>query len=166
MSGEREDQRPVPPPWDAMYVAVGAVNRDQRRSGPREASFTAMRDLSGVSVTALGNMAYGVSKSLPGTIRKVADALKVEPKVLTELMGRPAMAKEPYVPPKEADQLSPRQRVAVNELIRAIVAVPDNVRHLPGWGDAPQEYAARTVFSDVETRQAAIRNGSTIPTDG
>lgn len=166
MSAARKDQRPVPPPWDAMYVAVGAVNRDARRSGPREASFGAMSELSRVSVTALGNMAYGVSKSLPSTIRKVAEALQVEPKVLTELMGRAAMAKEPYVPPREADQLNPRQRKAMDDLIRSIVDTSDNVRHLPVRGDAPQEYAARTVFSDADTRQAEIRGGGTTPTDG
>lgn len=44
--------------------------------------------------------------------------------------------------------------------------VPVSARHLPEWDDAPQEYAARTVSSDSETRKREIREGGITPTDG
>lgn len=74
--------------------------------------------------TVLGIIHGTVKKPTDETLMKLARALEVDPKVIYGLVEWPVEHAEEYEPPAEAARLSPRQRDAVTELIKAMVEVP------------------------------------------
>lgn len=116
-----DEQRAVPEPWAAAFVAVGATDR---RTGPGEAapSFQALASLSGIHATTLAAMAYGTRRTSSKTIAAVAEALKLDVRVVAGWLGLKRDVREPYIPPAAANMLDRRQRAALDELIKAIAA--------------------------------------------
>ena len=55
------------------------------------------------------------------TLIALADVLEVPLATLRRAAGLPSESTEPYVPPVEASRLSRRQRLAVDEIIRAML---------------------------------------------
>jgi hypothetical protein len=55
------------------------------------------------------------------TLTALGDVLRIPLARLREASGLPSESTEPYVPPAEASRLSRRQRLAVDEIIRAML---------------------------------------------
>lgn len=95
-----------------------------RATDPRNGlpSWTRLGELAGLSTSTITSMISGRRKTSTATIEKVAGVLRVEP---SEVRGWLALARReqsPYRPPPEADLLTDRQRKALTDLIRSIVA--------------------------------------------
>ena len=122
-SGESVDVNIEPfGPWIEPMLKVGAV--DPRGTEPR-ASWNALAKLAGVAVSTITNGLKGDSRVGSETIQKIAKALKVTPEEVSDWFRRSRRVGLPYIPPPEADELNVRQRKAVDELIRSIVAEQD-----------------------------------------
>jgi transcriptional regulator with XRE-family HTH domain len=78
--------------------------------------------MAGISTSTLTAMVAGRRRSSAETIRKVAEALRVLPEVVSSWLEHDEKVREPYVPPAESAYMSDRQRKAVTELIRAFTA--------------------------------------------
>jgi hypothetical protein len=86
------------------------------------------------------------------TLIALADVLEVPLATLRRAAGLPSESTEPYVPPVEASRLSRRQRLAVDEIIRAML---DTGRSAGGSADVEQLGDRRGT-----TRRRAARRGS------
>lgn len=94
------------------------------RAGIRQ-SFRGIGEAAGIShVTVRRLIAEGRTSS--ATVRKLADALAVEPAEVYRWAGVELSEWGPWDPPLEAHRLSPRARDAIEELIRVLVAQGDN----------------------------------------
>jgi transcriptional regulator with XRE-family HTH domain len=101
------------------------------------------------------------------TLVALADVLDVPLARLRAAAGLPSELTDPYVPPAEASRLTRRQRLAVDELIRAMLeprgtVVPDTA------GDLGRRRARRTPQRDSRTTDApsqtrAARHGDPEP---
>lgn len=103
-------RRDTPPEWKALMD-------DQGISSLRDLALKA--ELSHVSVVRL---VHGESiDPSDTTLMKVADALKVAPIRIYRMAGYSPAYAEPWSPPAEATRLTPKQRKAVEELIKSMV---------------------------------------------
>jgi len=170
------DGEVVPEPWASAFIRAKAVDRrtDEGKALP---SLNALRDKCGIGPTTISNLIHGRGRPRPSTIRGVAAALGEDVTTIAQWAGVKQTVSAPYLPPDEADRLSPRQRMAITELIRSMVETTaegvrnDNVRalHLPKQPADLVGLAARTVLnSEPEQRDAdwATRGeGSQVPPD-
>lgn len=106
-----------PKTWDGALVAAGFVN--PRNGDP---SFNQLARAAGMPTSTVIDVSTGRTKPRPSTIKKIADALGLDVRVVSEWVGQKRTERGPYQPPAEADLLTDRQRKAVDEIIRAIVA--------------------------------------------
>lgn len=118
--GESVDvRREAPEPWATAMIKAGATD-------PRNAQRPSMSRLGemagGIGPSTITGMIYGERRTDVETIRRVADALRVKPELVSEWAGRARAVRKPYEPPDEADLLTDQQRKALNLLIRSIVA--------------------------------------------
>lgn len=82
------------------------------------------------------------------TLVALAEVLEIPLAKLRAAAGLPSESTEPYVPPAEASRLSRRQRLAVDEIIRAMLdtrqtGTPDNVEHMADRRGTSRRRAAR-----------------------
>lgn len=103
--------------WDSALVSAGLV--DPRNGNP---SRNQLAKRVGMSSSALNAVIDGRSEPRAMTIQKIADALGVDVRIVSSWVGQERTERDPYAPPAEADLLTDRQRRAVDEIIRAIVA--------------------------------------------
>lgn len=132
---------------------VRAKATDPRNGRP---SWTRLAELAGVGTSTISNMVRGTKRTSPDTIQKVADVLRVSAQDVSAWLGLSRPVGTRYEPPPEADLLTPRQREAVNELIRAIVA--DEPKAGVGDDDAtPTKLASVTQLTQPPPKRAAAR---------
>ncbi|MFA7266666.1 MAG: hypothetical protein WC054_10175 [Candidatus Nanopelagicales bacterium] len=112
--------RSIPEPWAAAFRERGLV--DKRTGEPSLNAFS--RRFSTPSLETLRNTIHGLRTPSEPTLAAVAEALNIPLPTIREWAGRPAGEAAPYSPPPEADQMNTRQRKAVDELIRSMVAAP------------------------------------------
>lgn len=103
--------------WDDALVAAGLV--DPRNGNP---SRNQLARRVGMSAGALNAVMDNRSTPRAATIQKIADALGLDVRIVSGWVGQKRTERGPYTPPAEADLLTDRQRKAVDEIIRAIVA--------------------------------------------
>lgn len=113
-----------PETWDEALLSADLV--DPRNGKPSLNQLAIRADLPASTVTAI---AAGRRKPKAGTIQKIADALGVDVRVVSAWVGQERTERAPYAPPAEADLLTDRQRRAVDEMIRAIIAERASGRH-------------------------------------
>lgn len=102
------DMGDLPEPWNAAA----------ERAGVRQ-TLRGIADEAGIShVTVRRLIAEG--RTSPKTIRLVAAALRVDESKVYGWAGVPVSQWGPWDPPREAHQMSPRVRAAMEELIRAV----------------------------------------------
>lgn len=110
-------RRDVPEPWARWLVNAGFVAPNNRALVP---SARQLANRVGVNTTTLMEMMYGTRDTDPRIVEKVAGALGVDVRKVSEVVGQARTEKAPYEPPAEARLLSRRQQRAISELIRAI----------------------------------------------
>ncbi|WP_436702159.1 helix-turn-helix domain-containing protein [Nocardioides sp. BYT-33-1] len=115
--------------WAKAMSKAKAV--DPRNGRP---SWNQLAEIAEVSTSTITAMVSGGRATSATTIRKVAGALGVSPEEVSRWLGRSRPVSDPYEPPAEADLLTPRQRKALTELIRAFVS--DEQDEGGGEGDA------------------------------
>lgn len=115
-----------PETWDEALISADLV--DPRNGKPSLNQLAIRADLPASTVTAI---AAGRRKPKAPTIQKIADALGIDVLVVSEWVGQERTERAPYAPPAEADLLTDRQRRAVDEIIRAIVAERASSRDEP-----------------------------------
>lgn len=103
--------------WAKAMIRAKAT--DPRNGRP---SWNMLAELSGVSTSTITKMIGGERRTSPTTVRKVAQALRVAPEKVSGWLQLATPVREAFEPPPEADLLTPRQRKAVTELIRSMVA--------------------------------------------
>lgn len=103
--------------WDDALVAAGLV--DPRNGNP---SFNQLAKRVGVSSSTVNAIVMRKQTPRAATIQKIADALGLDVRIVSDWVGQKRTERGPYTPPAEADLLTDRQRKAVDEIIRAIVA--------------------------------------------
>lgn len=101
-------QRTRPAHWQLFFDQKGIASNSH------------LAEIVGLPAMTVNRMVYGDSRTSPQILRKVAEALKVEPAVIYGLAGWPKETR-PWEPPVEAEALTTRQRKAINETIRAFV---------------------------------------------
>lgn len=103
-------RRETPEPWKTLMErrGIGSLRHLAREAG--------------VSNPAVTRLVHGDGVSQDETIRRVADALGLDLPTMYAHVGMESPEAEPYVPPAEANRLTARQRRAIDEMIRAIVA--------------------------------------------
>ncbi|UEJ83949.1 helix-turn-helix transcriptional regulator [Brachybacterium halotolerans subsp. kimchii] len=106
-----------PTTWDEALTAANLV--DPRNGRP---SFNQLAKRAGMPQSTISAIVQGTSNPKPTTISKIAKALGVDVLLVSSWVGEPRTERAPYTPPAEADLLNDRQRRAVDEIIRAIVA--------------------------------------------
>lgn len=79
-------------------------------------------ELAGVSGPTVDRLMKGIGKTEPANLDAIADVLNVPIEEAREWAGLPPVAGGPYNAPDVARLLSPRQRTALDELIRSIVS--------------------------------------------
>lgn len=106
-----------PTTWEDALEAAGLV--DPRNGRP---SFNQLAIRAGMAPSTVTAIVAGRSKPSPATTQKIAEALRLDVRIVGEWVGQVRTERAPYSPPAEADLLTHRQRRAVDEMIRAIVA--------------------------------------------
>lgn len=118
-------------------LSARAIARDARQRGYTLNHDTAARYLRGDH-----------GKPDEATLVALAEVLDIPLAKLREAAGLPSESTEPYVPPAESSRLSRRQRLAVDEIIRAMLDTrqaggADHVEHLADRRATPRRRAAR-----------------------
>lgn len=114
MSRFEED---IPEPWRTAMGNAGAYSFRQLAAKAR------------VGTSSVTNLIYGRTTSREGTMQAVADTLRLPVTTIREWASTARGEVGPYSPPAEANRLSERQRRAIDELIRSIVAaLPEEQR--------------------------------------
>lgn len=98
-----------PPHWQAAMDKVGLGSR------------TRLGIAASIPTSTITGLITGERRASERTMEAVAKALGVEVTTIREWAAQARGEQEPYAPPAEANQLSRRQRRALDELIRAIV---------------------------------------------
>jgi hypothetical protein len=83
------------------------------------------------SVEATRRLVLGMVSSEPETVAAVAKALRVDVRTVTAWAGGTRTVAEPYRPPAEADLLTPKQRKAVDMIIRAMTDREESTHGAP-----------------------------------
>ncbi len=117
-------------PWVEAMENVGAVDPRNGR-----VSWNQLASKAGITTSALTRLATGKTTAKPSTVRAVAEALRVRPEVVSSWISAGREVRGPYVPPDEAHLLTDRQRDALTELIRSMVA--DEQKAGEGHADRP-----------------------------
>lgn len=138
-----------PETWDEALISADLV--DPRNGKPSLNQLAIRADLPASTVTAI---AAGRRKPKAPTIQKIADALGIDVRVVSEWVGQERTERAPYAPPAEADLLTDRQRRAVDEIIRAIVAERASSR------DEPRVAKSVSAHRD-DVEDPAVEDGST-----
>lgn len=101
----------IPEPWGSLLEQRGIT------------SIRALSRKSGLSVETTRKAVLGLATPRLETVQALADALQVSvPQIETLLGDEYVSTARPYAPPAEADRMTRRQRVAVDEMIRLLVA--------------------------------------------
>lgn len=122
---------------NAGHRSARAIAREARERGHTLNHDTAARYLRGDH-----------GKPDEATLVALADVLEIPLARLRKAAGLPSESTEPYVPPTEASRLSRRQRLAVDEIIRAMLdtrkqGTADGVEHLADRRASTRRRAAR-----------------------
>lgn len=112
----------VPEPWQSRMIELGYVNP---RSG--EASYRALSRETGLHQTTVSKLISGRAdprRVEPDTLRKIADALRVDVGKMMEWFnsGLSAEELEIYKPPPSSRMLTASERKMVDNLILSLVA--------------------------------------------
>ena len=144
-----------PTDWDEALVRAGFV--DPRNEA--KPSYNQLAQAVGVPQSTISAIVSGRSRRpKPANVQKIADALGVDVRVVSEWVGQERTERAPYAPPAEADLLTDRQRRAVDEIIRAIVAERASGHH--GEHDTAGE-RSRPDTSRVHLAGDAVPDGVT-----
>lgn len=101
----------IPEPWSSLLEQRGIT------------SIRALSRKSGLSVETTRKALLGLATPRLETIQALAEALQVSvPRIETMLGDEYVSTARPYAPPAEADRMTRRQRVAIDEMIRLLVA--------------------------------------------
>lgn len=103
--------------WDAALVKAGFV--DPRNGAP---SNSALATHVGSNPSTIAHMRAGTRKPKPETVRRIADALRISVRTLSEWVDQSRSVEAPYIAPPEADLLTHEERKAVDQLIRVMAA--------------------------------------------
>lgn len=117
--------------------AAGAV--DPRNGTP---SMNALAKMSKTHTSTITAMVFSDKNTEHAVVDRVAKALGVDVRTVSQWAGRVRTVRDPYVPPIEADMLTVRQRRAVSELIKSMaepVATQPLDNH-PPLGDEQTTY--------------------------
>lgn len=98
----------LPEPWNTAAEQAG-VRQTYRGIGDR----------AGISHVTIRRL-IGQGRTSQGTVSKVAEALGQTQETIYKWAGIERSEWGPWIPPKEAHQLDPRAREALNELIRVM----------------------------------------------
>lgn len=138
-SGESVDVSDTPTgPWVEPMIRAKATN--PRNGLP---SWTRLGELAGLSTTTVTAMISGSRKTSTKTIRKIADFLGEDTQTVSEWLELTRLVREKYDAPPEADLLTERQRKALTNLIRAIVA--DDKEEGQADGNSPDKKSSEAV---------------------
>lgn len=85
-----------------------------------EPSITRLATMAGVSVETARRLLFGMGRPSVQTVERVAAALRIDVRMVSEWAAHARSVREPYRAPAEADLLTDRERRAVTHLIRAI----------------------------------------------
>lgn len=110
----------VPEPWASQMVRVGLTDRDRPSIRALARAAQTATKSNRPSVEAVRRMLHGIVASEPETIAAVAEALRLDVRTVSSWAGTARSVVEPYRPPAEADLLTPKQRKAVDQIIRAM----------------------------------------------
>ena len=83
-------------------------------------SMRQLADAAGVNTQTVIDTVLGRVNPRHETVAAIATALRQDVRVIAEWVGQARSVRAPWNPPAEADQLTERQRRALDELIRAI----------------------------------------------
>lgn len=109
----------VPSPWAEAMIEVGAVSPQTGR--PSLNQLAKMADTYASTLSRMIRQDYSHMGAEDDTIRKVAKALRREPiEVASWLDIEWEGVQGEYIPPLIASKLSPRQRSAVDEMIKLL----------------------------------------------
>lgn len=140
-------RREAPEPWASAMKAAGAV--DPRNGAP---SMNTLAKMSNTHTSTITAMIFSDKNTEQPVVDRVAEALGVDVRIVSQWAGRTRTVRDPYVPPVEADMLTARQRRAVSELIKSMAEpsaapIADNTR--PGYERGNYELAADDHSGDV-----------------
>lgn len=103
----------IPEPWRQALIDAGVTD-------PRNASRPSLSELArrvGAHTSTISAMVTGSRETKQGTIDAVAEALRIDPRVVAEWVGRARVVREPFVPHEAASLLDHDERDAINRLI-------------------------------------------------
>lgn len=142
--------------------ALADLIRDAAVMDGKQMSNRTIAALTGVAAETINRIMRGEGKPDVDTVDKIADALRISRADLRDAADLPRGIDEAYVPPVESRLLDQRQRAALDEVIRSIVAQPiDELSQiedlLRGLGDEDLHHVADlAVQLSQEREQAAI----------
>lgn len=151
----------IPSPWAEAMVSAGLV--DPRR---REDAIPSLRQLAfraNVSVETVRRLVHGMGYPAPESMRRVADALGIDPGQVVEWVHSTHADIGPYQPPANADLLSKTERRAIDHLIGLFAEHRKELWHAhidDGDGDRPRRPIHKLIGYD-EGRFVVNRNGYT-----
>lgn len=137
----------IPAPWREAMEKAGAYS---------------LRDLAGragIGTSTVSDLIYGRKSSSEPTMQATADSLRLPVTTIREWAAAARGEAGPYQPPAVANRLTERQRRALDELIRSIVAPVELDPPAPDLTTAE----GRRLAEDepvVRDRTDAQRNGS------
>lgn len=110
----------IPEPWATWLLDAGFVDP---RGASNRPSMRRLAEAANLSNSTIANTLHGRTTPSAEVLSAISDALRVPLREVHAAAGVAATdARRPYEWPAEADQLTTRQRSAVTELIRAMVA--------------------------------------------
>lgn len=98
--------------------------RDARAVDPRTGapSITSLAGLSRVAVETVRKLVYGIGAPRTETVERVAEALRLDIRVVSEWAGQHRAVAAPFTLPSEAALLDERERDVITELVRVMTA--------------------------------------------
>lgn len=136
----------IPEPWAGAMEKVGAVSPQTGR-----ASLNRLSEMAGVHTTTISNLVKGRTR-VPDldTISSIANALRLQPRVVAGWLDVVWGENPPYEPPSEAALLDQRERDLVDEMIRVIARLkaprPETTPHVitgPAVANQPPSISAK-----------------------
>lgn len=103
----------IPEPWASAMLAAGFTDR---RGGNRP-SWRALAERTKTHPSTLSAMASGTRETGSDVIARVAEALRVDVRTVSEWVGQARAVRAPYQPPQDANLLDDQEREAVDRLI-------------------------------------------------
>lgn len=109
----------IPEPWHTAMVEARMVDPRYNYDRP---SLSRLAEEAGVHTTTVSRMVKGTSTTRPEHVAAVAEALRVDVRIVSEWVNQDRSEARPYEVPAEVNLLTKRQQEALTELIRSIAA--------------------------------------------